>query len=78
MASTLYVVADGVSGPPGFGVTGGPSFCPPTGFTGGAVGAAWAMLGSVPAAWAWRVPSRSRRWLGLRETRGHETRGSGK
>src|SRR6187551_1982679 len=34
MASTLYVVADGVSGPPGFGVTGGPSFCPPTGFNG--------------------------------------------
>src|SRR5688572_20659277 len=34
MASTLYVVADGVSGPPGFGAIGGPPGCPPTGFNG--------------------------------------------
>src|ERR687897_246898 len=34
MASTLYVVSDGVSGPPGFGAIGGPPGWPPTGFNG--------------------------------------------
>ena len=34
MASTLYVVSDGVNGPPGFGATGGPPGCPPAGFNG--------------------------------------------
>ena len=34
MASTLYVVSEGVNGPPGFGVTGGPPGCPPAGFNG--------------------------------------------
>src|SRR5918995_6419343 len=34
MASSLYVVSDGVSGPPGFGASGGPPGWPPTGFNG--------------------------------------------
>src|SRR5687768_7596731 len=44
MASTLYVVVDGVSGPPGFGATGGPPGCPPAGFNGCWV---WATIGAI-------------------------------
>ena len=77
----LYVVFDGVSGPPGFGVTGGPSFCPPTGFSGcDGRGAAEA---AAPGGRCLSLRCGGLRclggrclglgWLGLRETRGHET-----
>jgi hypothetical protein len=55
-----------VSGPPGFGLIGGPSGCPPTGFNGCWVWGGWVWGFWVWGCWVWG-------FLGLGQTRDHET-----